>query len=226
MTNPPQRRGRRPSHDPSARQSILEAARVTFGELGYAHTSLRTVAHAAGVDVSLLSYYFGSKEALFAEALELPARPADLIRMALETPAADLGRSMVRLILNAWAKPELTIPFQGIIESNVLHPAAWDEVNRFFTDQVIAPIAAALGGGEEAELRAALALSHLSGLMLLRFACGLAPLSRTSIDDLVDLVGPVIQGYLTGPLPAGGQPGGQPTTHTPPHTQTAKDPQN
>ena len=51
------------------RSAILAAARTLFLERGYAGASVRSVASAAGVDAALPIHYFGSKEALFLEAL-------------------------------------------------------------------------------------------------------------------------------------------------------------
>ena len=67
----PARTGRRPG-SPDTRQVILEAARTTFAELGYAGASVRRIAAAAGVDAALVHHYFGSKEKLFLSTVEVP----------------------------------------------------------------------------------------------------------------------------------------------------------
>ena len=50
--------------------------------------------------------------------------------------------------------------------------------------------------------RATLAGSQLVGLAMIRYVFRLEPLAGASVDHLVDVVGPTIQHYLTGPLPA------------------------
>lgn len=56
----------------AARASILAAARALFLAGDFQSVSLRAVAREAGVDTSLVSYYFGSKQALYNEAMSLP----------------------------------------------------------------------------------------------------------------------------------------------------------
>ncbi|QRR00960.1 TetR/AcrR family transcriptional regulator [Dyadobacter sandarakinus] len=46
------------------KSQILEVAEKLFAERGFAGTSVRDIAHEADVNVSMISYYFGSKEKL------------------------------------------------------------------------------------------------------------------------------------------------------------------
>jgi len=48
---------------------ILDAAEQLFSEFGFAGTSIRAIAAQSGSNISLVSYYFGGKEQLFAELL-------------------------------------------------------------------------------------------------------------------------------------------------------------
>lgn len=61
---------RRPRGEP--RRLLLDAARVLFARQDYRSTTTREIATAAGVTEHLLFRYFGSKAALFREALVLP----------------------------------------------------------------------------------------------------------------------------------------------------------
>jgi AcrR family transcriptional regulator len=47
--------------------SILSAAEKLFSELGYEGTSTRLIAKEAGANMSMINYYFGSKEGVFIE---------------------------------------------------------------------------------------------------------------------------------------------------------------
>ena len=47
------------------KEKIEKAARRLFGEKGYHDTSLRDISRQAGVSVSSISYYFGTKEELY-----------------------------------------------------------------------------------------------------------------------------------------------------------------
>ncbi|MEU8813602.1 TetR/AcrR family transcriptional regulator C-terminal domain-containing protein [Actinoplanes sp. NPDC048796] len=62
MTEPPRARGRR------TRDAILRAAENLFAERGLAAVSVADIAGAAGAHPHQITYYFGSKDALFVEA--------------------------------------------------------------------------------------------------------------------------------------------------------------
>jgi AcrR family transcriptional regulator len=51
----------------SAKQRLLEAASKLFAENGLEGTSVRDISGAAGLNLSLVSYYFGGKEGLYKE---------------------------------------------------------------------------------------------------------------------------------------------------------------
>src|ERR1700760_864624 len=52
------------------REHILITAEVLFGEKGFDGTSVRDIAQAAGVNLAMISYYFGSKEKLLESLIE------------------------------------------------------------------------------------------------------------------------------------------------------------
>ena len=49
---------------------IIEIAERLFAERGFDGTSVRDIAHEAGVNIAMISYYFGSKEKLMEALLE------------------------------------------------------------------------------------------------------------------------------------------------------------
>lgn len=67
-------------HDLPARERILDAALDAFSQQGFDGTTTRAIAAAAGVNLGLLSYYFGSKEELWRAAV---ARAFDALREGL-----------------------------------------------------------------------------------------------------------------------------------------------
>lgn len=52
------------------RQAVLDAASHLFHMYGYSGTSVRAIASEAGVNVALISYYFGGKKALLEQLME------------------------------------------------------------------------------------------------------------------------------------------------------------
>src|ERR1700722_1692021 len=69
------------------RRAILGAARATFAARGYEGTTIRAVAARAEVDGSMVMRYFGSKAGVFAAAVTVDLRVADL----RSVPARDRG---------------------------------------------------------------------------------------------------------------------------------------
>src|SRR6201996_1683159 len=55
------------------REHILVVAEQLFGEKGFDGTSVRDIAQAAGVNLAMISYYFGSKEKLLEAMVEFRA---------------------------------------------------------------------------------------------------------------------------------------------------------
>ncbi len=67
----PSPRRRPPAEDDATtRERILDTALVAFSELGFDGASTRHIATAAGVNQGLIPYYFGTKEALWHEAVD------------------------------------------------------------------------------------------------------------------------------------------------------------
>lgn len=54
----------------SKEENILFAAEKLFAELGFEGTSTREIAKTANVNISMISYYFGSKEKLYEKLVE------------------------------------------------------------------------------------------------------------------------------------------------------------
>ncbi|HCN84900.1 MAG TPA: hypothetical protein DIT07_14975, partial [Sphingobacteriaceae bacterium] len=52
------------------KDSILDAAEKLFSEIGFDASSTRAIAAKAGVNMAMLSYYFGSKDGLYKAVLE------------------------------------------------------------------------------------------------------------------------------------------------------------
>jgi AcrR family transcriptional regulator len=177
-----------------AREAILAAARNEFAEHGYGGATLRAIASAAGVDVALVSYYFGSKNELFVASLQLPVNPADAIDQLLAEGTGDLGRRLLTRMLQVWDNPESGGPLISVMRSASAQPGMLGE---FVEGQVLARLTPALEGAD-AERRAAAVASQVLGLVFGRYVLRLAPLASASPDDLVELFAPTLQRYIDG----------------------------
>jgi AcrR family transcriptional regulator len=67
-----------------ARSRLIETAMALFAERGYEGTSVRDLAKAAGVNVAAVSYHFGSKDALYTEALRACLAPCAEMRSRMQ----------------------------------------------------------------------------------------------------------------------------------------------
>ncbi|HXF36715.1 MAG TPA: TetR family transcriptional regulator [Actinomycetota bacterium] len=192
------RSGRRPGPS-GTREAILRAARRAFHVHGYDGATIRGIAAAAGVDPALVHHFYGSKEQLFAAAMEVPFTPSEVIPALLEGGAAGLGERILRFFLAANDRPEAG-PFVALIRSASSNERAAAMLRGFIVREVIGRLAGALGL-PHAELRASLVGSQLAGLAMARYVLRVEPLASADPDTVVAWVAPTLQRYLTGELP-------------------------
>ncbi|MFE7617835.1 TetR family transcriptional regulator [Streptomyces sp. NPDC057496] len=200
MTDGPKRRGR-PSRTtgpggPDARTRILDAARAEFAERGYDKTSIRGVARVAGVDSALVHHYFGTKDEVFAAAVELSFEPALVIPAVLGEGTDGLGERLARYFLSVWENPASRAPLLAIMRSALTHEAAAKVLRGFVLRRLLERVAEALDV-PDATFRAELAASHMIGIVMLRYVLRTEPLASAPPERIVELVAPTLQRYLT-----------------------------
>ena len=198
MTTAAPRRGRRPG-GPDTRATILVAARELFAVQGFAGTSVRAVATAAGVDAALVHHYFGTKDDLFLAALELRVDPRTALLPVIEGGVDGAGERLMRLFVSVWDDEETRLPLLALVRG-VLDPGGQQLVRDGFFRMVLGPVGTALGI-DQPERRMQLVASQLVGLVVLRYVLAVDPLASTSSEELVATYAPTLQRYLSGPLP-------------------------
>jgi AcrR family transcriptional regulator len=194
------RRGRRSAGGEGSRDQILAAARGLFAEQGFEGTSLRQVARKAGVDPAMVHHFFSGKDELFARSVGLPADPAQVLAGVAAFEPAQRAEAIVRAVLRLWDSPaqrSLLAFVRGTIGSTAKTALLRDLVARTVLPRIIAGVP---GRADEVALRGNLIASQLVGLVLVRYVVRLEPLASASQDDVVRLVAPNIQHYLTGRL--------------------------
>ncbi|MER8068416.1 TetR family transcriptional regulator [Streptomyces sp. NPDC094034] len=196
----PRRRGRpaRKAADtgPSARQKILDAARAEFAERGYDKTSIRGIAKAAGVDAALVHHYFGTKDEVFAAAIEVSFEPALVLPTLLNGGTDGIGERLARFFLGVWENPVTRAPLLAIIRSALTHEAAAKVLRTFVLRRLLERIAEELDVPDPT-FRAELAASHMIGIALLRYVIKAEPLASADTEEIIAMVAPTIQRYLT-----------------------------
>lgn len=178
----------------ATRAALLVAARNRFLNGSYSDVGLRDVASDAGVDVAMVARYFGSKEELFREVIrgdhsgwldpDLKAEqlPAFLAKLVVHGGEPDERENSDRLI---------------IMLRSSSSPATAALVRAAFEEDVLEPMAALLPG-ENAHVRASLALTILSGFKVLRTVMTVQPLHECQQVDLEGHLKDLLQRALFG----------------------------
>ncbi len=202
------RPGRR-AGDSGTREAILEAARDQFAENGYDGATIRAIAAVAGVDPALVHHYYGSKERLFAAAMQLPFVPSEAITAALapsrRRPGESPGTHLVRSALGLWEGTEARGALQALLRSALTSDRAAAMLREFVTEAILQPVAAAVGGGDpqSTPFRASLIGSQMLGLAMARYVLQFGPVAAASPEQLATALGPTIDRYLSGDLTVG-----------------------
>lgn len=139
---------------------ILASARTLFAERGFDRTTVRAVAAAAEVDPALVMQYFGSKRDLFTRAVQAAPIPAGADGTEAAGPDAVVEQLLTTMGLKLGGLPDGAV---ALLRSMLTDPAAADHARGTIGKQ-IAGIAAALGPGPDAELRAAVMIMAMIGV--------------------------------------------------------------
>jgi AcrR family transcriptional regulator len=189
---PPRRPGRRPGHS-SSRDDILAASRVLFGERGYDKASIRAIAAEARVDPALVHHFFGTKDELFAAAMEFPVDPETLVPLVLSGPGEQIGERMVRTFLRFWEDPRLKPQFVGVIRSATTSDAGATLLRDFFSSKLFGKVAESL---DVSPLNLNAAAAQIVGVVMLRYVLEMEPIASATEDELVEILAPGIQRCL------------------------------
>ncbi|MEJ8636534.1 MULTISPECIES: TetR family transcriptional regulator [Streptomyces] len=202
MTDPtaPRRRGRparkEAAEGPGARERILEAARTEFAERGYDKTTVRGIARAADVDAALVHHYFGTKDEVFAAAIEVSFEPSLVVPVILGQGTDGIGERLARFFIGVWENPATRGPLLAIIRSALTHDAAATVLRGFLLRRLLEKIAGELDVPDP-KFRAELAASHMIGIAILRYVIKVEPLASADPETIVEMVAPTLQRYLT-----------------------------
>ena len=197
----------------SESSGVIKAARDAFMASGYARTTIKSVAAAAGVAPTVVTNLYNNKEALFAAAMALPFDPQRAIP-ALIAPGIDgMGERIVRSTFQLVADEKIRADLskaagavQGASSTKVSGVdifAVIKPLSDYFQTAVIDRVLVAVGI-PDARLRGALISANLSGIIAYRYFLQVEPLATMSEDQVVALVAPMIQDLLdpTKPLPS------------------------
>ncbi|MFF8959282.1 TetR family transcriptional regulator [Streptomyces sp. NPDC014894] len=196
----PRRRGRPPrareAEGPGARERILRSARQEFADRGYDRTTMRGIARAAEVDAALVHHYFGTKDEIFAAAIEVSFEPALVLPAILGRGTEGIGERLARFFIGVWEDPASRAPLLAIIRSALTHDAAAKVLREFVLRRLLERIAEELDVPDP-KFRAELGASHMIGIVVMRYVIQVEPLASADPEEIVAMVAPTLQRYLT-----------------------------
>ncbi|WP_332909948.1 TetR family transcriptional regulator [Nocardia asteroides] len=173
------------------RAAILAAARARFAADGYAKATIRAIAADAAIDPSMVMRYFGSKDGLFAAAVDIDLELPDL---AATDPDA-MGEVLIRRFLAIWENDDNTV-LRILLRSSITDDAVAARVRAIFAEQVL-PAVLRFGTPADAPRRAALIVTQLLGLALCRYILRIPPVVDLTPTQIVTDIAPTLQRYLT-----------------------------
>ena len=170
------------------RRSLLQAARLRFAREGYAATTVRDIAADAGVNVALISRYFGSKEGLFEACM---VKAGERFERSAQR-AESLGDVLREIVGHATGSKssEQTLQVQLLLLLRSSGDSGAERIRQRIYRSFAERLATAAGwkpddpSTEHLMLRAQLATSTLFGTVLLRASSGLEPLASATEEEL------------------------------------------
>jgi AcrR family transcriptional regulator len=177
----------------ASREAVLAAARASFAERGYERTTVRLVAAEAGVDPSMVIRYFGSKDGLFAAAVEVDLHLPDLTGV----PSDQRGEVLARHFLRLWEDERTGEVLALLLRSATTNEAAATRLREVFAAQVVALVAALGLPGPEVARRAGLISTQVLGTALTRYVLRLPPVVALSPAEVIEALAPNLQPLLS-----------------------------
>ena len=188
----------------AVRAAALAAARSAFAARGYARTTYKGIAAAAGVAPAVLRKYYNSKGDLFAAALKLPTDPTSAIPTLLAPGVEGLGERLVRFTLDTLGDPEVREDLLAMVRAGASAAQVTKSLQEYLEINVVDKIVTTIGV-PDARMRVALISSYLIGVAAGRYILRIEPLASASEEQVVRMVSPTIQALLDPrvPLPGG-----------------------
>ena len=161
-----------------------------------------SVAELEQVSHALVTHYFGSKQELFIESVELPFEPEVAFDVVLGPGLEGVGERLARFILAVLDTEAGRQTMTGLLRAAASEEEAAGMVRRLLVERMLGPLAQRLGT-DQPELRASLMGSQVAGLAMARHVVALPALAAASPEQLAAALAPVFEHYISEPLPEG-----------------------
>lgn len=173
------------------RQAILDAARELFAKRGFNQATVRQIAGKARVDPALVIRYFGNKDTLFTEAVEINLHLPDF----QSVPRGDIGAVMAGHFLDIWEDPNIGPALVTLLKTAVSNKQIADQIGQIFRAQVM-PALEGVVDADELPLRASMISSQLLGIALTRYVLEQPPITDLARDSIRSALAPTLQRYI------------------------------
>ena len=147
-----------------------------------------------------MHHYFGTKQQLFAAAIDLPVDPMTVLGPIREVPVDELGLALPSLLLPLWDS-EMGAALVATLRS-MLAGSDLSLVRSFLQEVITAEVAPRVdnppGSGR---VRVQFVASQLVGVVMARYIIKLEPFASLPPEQIAQTIAPNLQRYLTGELP-------------------------
>jgi AcrR family transcriptional regulator len=158
------------------------------------------VAAGAGVDAALVHHYFGTKQQLFAAAIQLPIDPMTVLVPMREAPVQELGLRLPSILLPIWDS-EMGAGLIATLRS-LLVGAEVSLARSFLQEVVVAEVAPRVDNPPGTGIiRTQFVASQLMGVVMARYIVKIEPFASLPAEEIAQTIAPNLQRYLTGDLP-------------------------
>jgi AcrR family transcriptional regulator len=178
----------------------LTHAREQFSRRGYANTSLRSIAEAAGVDPALIAHFFGSKRGLFEAAIEVPLSPDTPALAEFRSSQGDPVERLAVMYVKLWDTPGVAQALSTIVLEAAHDTAAAKAMARFMYTWVGQPLVDELGT-DHPELRLRMMVGFMAAIALQRRFDPESMFASLTQEQVVALMTPTMRFMMTSPLP-------------------------
>lgn len=161
---------RRPRNAAETRRAILDSARAAFTRAGYDGVGVREIAQGAGVTAMLVNRYFGSKESLFAEVVDVTLSQPGILTSEISAMGGNLpalSRHIATALVGTTSPAGAPLDGFLIMLRSASNPQAVAILREKFEAHFEHRLASALSG-EWTRERASLTLALIAGLQLMR----------------------------------------------------------
>ncbi|MFE9191717.1 TetR/AcrR family transcriptional regulator [Micromonospora sp. NPDC007208] len=183
----------------ATREAILNSAIEAFTRLGYDGAGVREVAGGAGVTAMLVNRYFGSKEQLFAEAVDRSFAPRTVVS---DDPSELSAQTATRLAARTSPDADDLDPFLLMLRS-AANPRAAEIIRAGIEKHVGGRLTDTLPGPDAAP-RAELLLSLIAGVWLMRKIIATPALAGMDQGPLVQQLHELMQVLVNAPPASSG----------------------